>query len=385
MEYRRTYARIDLDAVGKNVESVRQRIPDKTKIMAVIKANAYGHGAVAFANYLDTRADMYGVAALYEAAELRKAGAAKDILVLGCLDRREYERAAELDVTVAVTSLEDATELSRVGEKLCKTVKVHIKVDTGMGRIGFLPTAENAKKVAKIAALDALSLEGMFTHFAVADAADKTSALTQRERFDSFVAMCEAEGVTIPLLHVNNSAGTMELDRHYGMVRMGIMLYGLYPSDEMDRSFVLYPAMELKSHVTFVKTVPEGVGISYGHTFVTDREMKIATVACGYADGYPRCLSGRGYVIIGGVRCPILGRICMDQMMVDVSHIKDCDVKPGDEVTLVGRDGDEFISVEDVADNAYSFNYEFVCGISRRVPRVYFEGGKETDECNYLV
>lgn len=385
MEYRRTYAKVDLDAIGKNVESVRQRIPAETKIMAVIKANAYGHGAVAFAKYLDDKTDFYGVAALDEALELRGAGVLKDILVLGCLDRREYEKAVENGVTVAIASLEDARELSSAAKALSKTVKVHIKVDTGMGRIGFKPTEENAKNVAEIAGLDGIILEGMFTHFAIADAYDKTSALCQREKFDAFVSMCENEGVKIPLLHVNNSAGTMELDRHYGMVRMGIMLYGLYPSDEMDRDFVLYPALELKSHVTFVKNVEKGTGISYGHTFVADREMKVATVACGYADGYPRSLSSKGEVIIGGVRCPILGRVCMDQMMVDVSHIKDFEVVPGDEVTLVGRDGKEFISVEDVADNAYSFNYEFVCGLSRRVSRVYFEGGKENAQCNYLI
>ncbi|MBQ2729644.1 MAG: alanine racemase [Clostridia bacterium] len=383
MEYKRMYAKIDLDSVGKNVKGVRDRIPCGTRIMAVIKANAYGHGAVTLAKYLDGRVEWYGVANIDEALELRNAGIEKEILVLGCLNPLEYRAAVENDITVTIASLADAEKLSKTASGLKTEAKCHIKLDTGMSRIGFQANDESVSAVKSIAGLPSLKIGGIFTHFALADSKDKTVAEKQREIFDVFTNKCEKAGVVLPVKHVNNSAATMELDRHYDMVRMGIMLYGLYPSEEMDRSYPLYPAMSLISHISFIKELEKGRGISYGHTYITDKNTVVATVPCGYADGYPRCLSGRAEVLIRGVRCPILGRICMDQMMVDVTHVPG--VNRGDEVVLVGRSGDEFIPVEEIADNAFSFNYEFVCGVSRRVPRVYFENGEYKNTVSYLI
>lgn len=288
MEYERLYAKIDLGAIGKNVEGVRAKIPENTGIMAVIKANAYGHGAVELARYLDDKTDWYGVATADEALELRAAGVEKDILILGCISPEEYERVVHNNATVTIASYADAEKLSSLAVKEKTTVKVHIKVDTGMSRIGFKANDESVFEVKKIAELPGIYIDGMFTHFAIADSKDKTTALEQRKRYDDFVAKCREIGVKIPICHVNNSAGIMELDKYYNMVRMGIMLYGLYPSEEMDKSYPLYPAMELCGHISFVKDLEKGSGVSYGHTFVAPCDMRVATIPCGYADGYPR-------------------------------------------------------------------------------------------------
>lgn len=383
MEYQRLYAKIDLDAIGKNVAGVRDKIPCDTRIMAVIKANAYGHGAVPLARYLEDKADYFGVATLGEAVELRTAGVEKGILILGNLDPREYEKAIENNITLTIANYANAEKLSALAVRANKQVLVHIKVDTGMSRIGFKATDENAKAVKSISELPNLNIEGMFTHFAIADSKDKASALKQREKFDYFAEKCKENGVEIPILHANNSAGTMELDKYYNMVRMGIMLYGLYPSEEMDKSYKLYPAMELFGHISFVKTLEKGMGIGYGHTYITDKETVVATVPCGYADGYPRALSNKSEVLIRGKRCKVLGRICMDQIMVDVTALPD--VAAGEEVVLFGKMGDEYIPVEELAALSYSFNYEFVCDIARRVPRVYFEGGEYRYTVDYLA
>lgn len=383
MEYNRLYAKIDLDAIGKNVAEVRKRIPERTKIMAIIKANAYGHGAITVAEYLEEKADWFGVATLDEALELRRSGVQKDILVLGSLDPAEFRAAAENGITLTIATLANAEKLSAVCCENGISANIHIKLDTGMSRIGFRPDEKSLLEVEKISCLQGLKITGIFTHFAIADIKDKTSAKAQRELYDSFVSVCRERGIDIPLCHINNSAGTMELDRHYDMVRMGIMLYGLYPSEEMDKSFPLYPAMELIGHVSFVKDLEKGRGVSYGHTFIADKDMKVATVTCGYADGYPRCLSNRFCVLISGERCPIIGRVCMDQLMVDISGVDN--VKMGDEVVLVGKMGDEFIPVEEPAELAYSFNYEFVCGIAGRVPRVYYKNGVYYKTSNYLL
>lgn len=382
MQYNRFYARVDLGAIGRNIEKVRRSIPDGTMIMAVIKADAYGHGALAVAEYLEDKADQFGVACVDEALELRGAGCKKPILILGNANPSEYSAIAENDITATVFTLEDARLLSKEASRLGKVATVHIKVDTGMSRIGGKPNEAFAEEVKEISQLPNINIGGIFTHFACADEADKTEAVNQRELFDGFVEMLERRGVEIPVKHVDNSAGIMELDRHYNMVRMGIMLYGLYPSEETDRSWKLYPAMELIGKVSYVKTVPAGAGISYGHTFVADREMRVATVSVGYADGYPRSLSNKGCVLIGGVRCPVIGRVCMDQMMVDISRAGD--VKRGDDAVIVGHCGEEYISADEVSEAAGSFNYEFVCGISRRVPRVYFDGERCLGEVSYI-
>ena len=384
MDTKRISAIIDLDAIRFNANTAKGRTPAGTKYLAVIKADAYGHGAVQVAEALADTADYFAVATVDEGVEIRAGGIKNDILVLGYFAPDYFETAILHDIQPSIFTYESALKLSDAATRLGRTAACHITVDTGMSRIGFEPNEESARTVQKIGELPNLKIAGIFSHFATADEIDKTEALRQRERFDRFNAMLDALGVHIPIRHLNNSAGIMEFDRHYDMVRQGITLYGLTPSAEIRRdSYPLHPAMSLISHVSFVKTLPAGRGISYGRTYITDREMRVATIPVGYADGYPRSQSNKGRVIINGAYCPILGRVCMDQFMVDVSDASD--VKIGDKVTLVGADGENAISVEEVAgSDPYSFNYEFVCGISRRVPRIYISGGRVVDEYTYL-
>ncbi|MBQ6165636.1 MAG: alanine racemase [Clostridia bacterium] len=384
MDTKRISAVIDLDAIRFNAKTAIDRIPKETNYLAVIKADAYGHGAVQIARALADLADCFAVATVDEGVEVRAGGIKNDILVLGYFAPEYYESAIMHDIQPNIFTYESALRLSDTAVRLGRTAACHIAVDTGMSRIGVEPDEASALTVKQIAALPNLKISGVFSHFATADETDKTEALRQRERFDRFNEMLDALGVHIPLRHINNSAGIMEFDRHYDMVRQGITLYGLAPSEEIRRdSYPLRPAMSLISHVSFVKTLPAGRGISYGRTYITGKETRVATVPVGYADGYPRSQSNKGRVIINGTYCPILGRVCMDQFMVDVSDAPD--VKIGDRVTLVGTDGECAISVEEVAgSDPYSFNYEFVCGISRRVPRIYVSGGKVVDEYTYL-
>ncbi len=382
MNYERVYAKIDLNAIGKNVAGVRERMHNDSMIMAVIKADAYGHGAASVSEYLEDKVDWYGVSNVYEGIELRDNGSNKPILILGATMPAEFENVVKYALTPAIFDYERAKHLSDIAVHNNRTVNIHIKVDTGMSRIGFQPTACAADEILRISKLPGIVIEGIFSHLAKADETDKSSAEEQKRLFDEFVSLLASKGISPAIKHLSNSAAIMELDAKYNMVRMGIMLYGLYPSDEMDKNYVLYPAMELISHVTHVKELEAGKGISYGHTYVTYKTMKIATVPVGYADGYPRSLSNKGYVIIKGKLCPILGRICMDQMMVDVT---DVDVKVGDDVILFGTDGINTISVEDVANNACSFNYEMVCRINRRVPRAYFDADKYVKTVSYII
>lgn len=382
MNFERIYAKIDLNAISKNVEGVRNTIPANTMIMAVIKADAYGHGAVSVSKYLDDKIDWYGVSNVYEGVELRNNGLNKPILILGATMPDEMSTIVKYALTPAIFDYERAKLLSDIAVENNTVVNIHIKVDTGMSRIGFQCNNSSLDEICKISELPGLSIEGIFTHFAKADEIDKTSAYQQKELFDSFVEKLALRGIDPIIKHISNSAGIMELDAKYNMVRMGIMLYGLYPSDEVDKNYKLYPAMELITHVTHVKEIEAGLGVSYGHTYITDKKTKIATIPVGYADGYPRCLSNKGYVLIKGKKCPIIGRICMDQMMIDVTGI---DVSVGDDVILFGTDGKNEISVEEVANNASSFNYEMVCRISRRVPRVYYIGEEYIKTVSYLV
>ena len=265
--------------------------------------------------------------------------------------------------------------MSVKAKELGKIAKVHIKIDTGMGRIGFQPDADGEMQIKSIFELENLSVDGAFTHFANADSSDKTSANTQKQKFVQFTDNLINDGYKFPVRHMYNSASAMELDGYAGeMVRCGIMLYGLYPSEEMNRDYKLYPALEFKSSVSFVKSVKKGFAVSYGSTYIAEKDMKIATVPAGYGDGYPRYLSNKGEVLIHGTRCKIVGRVCMDQFMVDVSHLDN--VQISDEVTLVGVDGNEIITVEDVSNPEYRFNYEFCCLITPRVPRIYIKNGK---------
>lgn len=376
-----TWAEIDLDAISANFDAVRRKAG--VDVMAIIKADAYGHGAVAVARLLEDRCAFFGVSSMLEALELRRAGLTKPILILGYTPVSAFPEAVRQGIRPAIFHREDAEALSRAAQEARVTAPFHFALDTGMSRIGFQVTEEDADLCAEIAALPGLRAEGLFSHFATADCADLTRARSQAERFDAFDAMLKRRGVNIPIRHLNNSAGLMNFDRHYEMVRSGIITYGMYPSDEVSPELLpLRPALRWVSHVSHVKTLPAGREISYGGTYVTTRDTVVATIPVGYADGYRRSLSGSYHVLIRGQKAPILGRVCMDQMMVDVTEIPG--VQVGDQVTLVGRDGGRCIPIEEIADRAGSFNYEFACGISRRVPRYYLRGGKVVRTVRYL-
>lgn len=377
--YYRVQARVDLNAIRHNLLEVRSKLKEDTKLMVIIKADAYGHGAVPLAKAIGDsgKIDAYGVAIIEEAIELREAGITKPMLILGYTPEEQYDLVVAYDVAQTVFQYEMAEALSKEAVKQGKTAKIHIKVDTGMSRIGFYDNEESIETIKRIAALPNIEIEGLFSHFACADETDKTSTLKQLERYITFITRLEQENIRIPVRHIANSAGIIEFPQAYfNMVRCGIVTYGIYPSDMVNQVEIkLIPAMELKTHVIYVKDVEAGVGISYGATYVTDKKRRIATIPVGYADGYSRNLSNHGKVIIHGQYAPIVGRICMDQFMVDVTDLPD--VKQGDPVTLMGREGDAGIPAEELAEWSHSFAYELVCTIGKRIPRVYIEPDKE--------
>lgn len=370
--YLRCYAEISLEAIGHNIREVKKRLPEGVKLLGVVKANAYGHGAVPVASYLENQVDYFATATIEEAVELRENGISAPILILGYVSPSQYGDLVEYDITQTIDSYAQALALEKEAARQNRKAKAHLAVDTGMTRIGFQVTEHDADVAAKIADLPHIELEGMFTHFSCADQEDKTYCSMQMEKYDKMTALLAERGVTIPLRHICNSAGIMEFDDHrFEMVRSGIITYGIYPSEEVKKERLdLIPALSWKSHVIHVKEVGPGIGVSYGATYVTEKPMtRIATVSAGYADGYPRALSNQGCVLIHGKKAPIIGRICMDQMMVDVTDIPDVQVE--DVVTLVGTDGDETITIEEIANPAARFNYEMLCDISSRVTRVY--------------
>ena len=369
-EYHRSFVRINLDAIKANFDSLKKLLEPETKAMAIVKANAYGHGAVRVAAELENKADYFAVAAMEEAMELRDSGIKTPVLILAYTSPCQFETLINNDITATIYNFKDAELLSRTAASLGKKAVVHIGVDTGMSRIGFVDTKENADIIESISKLPYIEIEGIFTHFACADSADKTSALLQKKRFDDFVSLLESKNINIPLKHVSNSAAIIDLDCHYDMVRMGIALYGLYPSDEvMAEKVKIAPAMEVVSHVIHIKEVEAGVGISYGHTFVTSEKRRIATVCIGYADGFDRAFSNRGYVLINGKKAPITGRVCMDMIMVDVTDIDDVCV--GDDAIIMGRSGNEEITAEELAAMCGTINYEIICTFMPRVTRLY--------------
>lgn len=370
--YLRCYAEISLEAIGHNIREVKKRLPEGVKLLGVVKANAYGHGAVPVASYLENQVDYFATATIEEAIELRENGISAPILILGYVSPSQYGDLVEYDITQTIDSYAQALALEKEVARQNRKAKAHLAVDTGMTRIGFQVTEHDADEAAKIADLPHIELEGMFTHFSCADQEDKTYCSMQMEKYDKMTALLAERGVTIPLRHICNSAGIMEFDDHrFEMVRSGIITYGIYPSEEVKKERLdLIPALSWKSHVIHVKEVGPGIGVSYGATYVTEKPMtRIATVSAGYADGYPRALSNQGCVLIHGKKAPIIGRICMDQMMVDVTDIPDVQVE--DVVTLVGTDGDETITIEEIANPAARFDYEMLCDISSRVTRVY--------------
>lgn len=382
MNFDSTRVLIDLDAISDNFNAIRKKAG--VPVMAIIKADAYGHGAIPVAKLLEGKCAFFGVSSMLEALELRSAGLSTPILILGYTPPRAFPEAIQQEIRPTIFHYEDAVALSEAACQLGKEAAFHFAVDTGMSRIGFQVTEESADLCAKIAALPGLRAEGLFSHFATADCQDLCRAKRQAELFDAFDAMLKARGLEIPIRHLDNSAGLMNFDCHYDMVRSGIITYGMYPSDEVSPELLtLRPALQWFSRVTHVKLLPPGREISYGGTYVTTRDTSVATVSVGYADGYRRNLSGKFHVLIRGQKAPVLGRVCMDQLMVDVSGIPGVCV--GDPVTLIGRDGEEEITIEQISAVADSFNYEFACGISRRVPRIYVRGGKTVHSVHYLI
>ena len=382
MHFDNTYVKIDLDIIRRNFDAVQRKVG--VPVMAIVKADAYGHGAVQVARLLEGKCAFFGVSSMLEALELRQAGLKTPILILGQTPLTAFPLAIAEGIRPAIFHYEAAFALSRAAQAAGVEAPFHFAVDTGMSRIGFQPTEESADICARIAALPGLKVEGLFSHFATADCADLERSKQQAQRFNAFDAMLKARGVHVPIRHLDNSAGLMNFDTHYEMVRSGIVTYGLYPSEEVSPSLLpLEPALTWNSRVTHVKTLPAGREVSYGGTFFTSRDTVVATIPVGYADRYRRSLSGKFYVLIRGKRAPILGRICMDQLMVDVTDIPG--VMLNDKVVLVGRDGDEVITMEAIAAAADSFNYEFVCGISRRVPRLYRKDGHTVHSVHYLT
>ena len=383
--YSRVYATVNLDAVASNMRSMRDNLPASTLIMGSVKADGYGHGSVPVAKTIEPYVFGYAVATIDEGIILRRHGINKTILILGVTHESRYEDLLRYDIRTAMFQYEKAKKLSDLALKQGKKAVVHLALDTGMSRIGMKADREHAKEAAAIAALDGIEVEGLFTHFARADETDKSAYEEQYRRYKEFLGYLKELGVKIPIRHCSNSAGIVESleSNHMDMVRAGIAIYGMYPSDEVDHNSVkLTPAMEIKSCITYIKEIEAGTAVSYGGTFVADHTMKVATIPVGYGDGYVRSLSGKGDVLIHGKRAAILGRICMDQFMVDVTDIPD--VQEDDEVTLLGSDGAECITMEELAEKSGGFHYEMICDIGKRIPRVYLKDGKVVGTKDYF-
>lgn len=389
MSYRlnRAWAEIDLDSIAHNVREIRRITNKKAEIMGAVKADAYGHGVFeAVRTLLDNGVTRLAVSMLDEAIQLRKSGIDVPILILSYTDPRRAEEIILNDVTQTVFSHDLAQALSDAAVRLDRKVRIHIKIDTGMTRVGFLPGYSAVKNVVTISRLPGIVIEGLFTHFASADEADKAYTYMQFERFMSICSELGRIGVHIPIKHAANSAALIQFpEMHLDMVRPGLILYGMYPSDQVEKGKIhLKPAMTLKANIILVKTVDSGTSVSYGRIFTTKRESRIATIPIGYADGYSRTLSNRGRVLVNGEEAPVIGRICMDQCMIDVTDLAN-EVKAGDEVVLFGKQGDACIPIESVADDMGTVNYEVACIIGKRVPRVYLQNGKIANVLNYLI
>ncbi len=383
----RTWAEINLDALAHNMRVTRRLTVPTAKVLAVVKADGYGHGAVhAAKTVLENGADYLAVACVDEATELRHAGIVAPILILGYTAPDNMDAVVKYDITQTVYDTDYAVKLSEIAACCGKTAKIHIKLDTGMNRIGF--PADSTETISNIKAINNLKnieIEGLFTHFAKADESDDSYTRMQFEKFCSCTDALEKEGVSIPLKHVCNSAGIIKFpDMHLDMVRAGIMIYGLEPSSEVDiKNLDLRPVMCIKTKIIRIQYIRKGQKISYGGTFTAPADMKIATLAIGYADGYPRLLSNKSKVIAGRKYADIVGRICMDQCMADVTGVNNIDV--GDVAVVMGCDADKEVSCKFLADTVGTIGYEIVCMVSRRIPRVYVENGKITDTVSYMV
>lgn len=382
--YYRAYAEIDLDKIYMNMKNMKANVHDGTQMVAVVKADGYGHGAVPIAVTIDELVEAYAVATIDEAMNLRKHGIKKPVYLLGFIPDGRIDEAIENEIRFAVFEKIQAEKISVRAKKLNKKGIVHIALETGMGRIGFMPDDASVNEIIEISQMEGIEAEGIFTHFAKADEKDKTSAYGQLNIYRGFLDKLKNKGLNIRIKHCSNSAGIIDMpEANMSEVRAGIALYGMYPSDEINKDAItLYPAMEIKSHIIFLKEVEADTSIGYGGTFVTERKTKVATIPVGYADGYPRSLSNKGFVLIRGKKAPIIGRVCMDQFMVDVTDIED--VSNGDLVTLIGKDGNEVLTVEEISGLAGTFNYEFVCDIGKRIPRVYYRNRKIVSSKDYF-
>jgi alanine racemase len=381
---RPVWAEVDLDKLAHNMREIRRNAVSKD-IIAVIKADGYGHGALDIApTLLENGATRIAVAVLNEAVELRRGGIEEPIMVLGFTPPSQIDMLLRYDIEQTVYSYDLAKEISQLAKKKNKVAKIHIALDTGMGRIGFLPDDESAEVVYKISKLPNIVIEGLFSHFSSADEDDKTYTDMQLDRYTAFYNKLISSGVKVNMRHIANSAAIIDMPQsHFEAVRPGIILYGYYPSEQVFKNKIdLKPVMSLKTNIVHIKNLPAGEYISYGREFKTLRESVIATLPVGYADGYTRLLFNKAKVIINGSFVPVIGRICMDQCMVDVTEIKN--VKVGDEVVLMGEQGDLSFTADHIAELIGTINYEITCMISKRVPRVYIKGGKVVKIRNYV-
>ena len=376
INYERVIAEINLDNIAYNMTNIREKVNKKTKIMAVVKADAYGHGAVEVAKTaLYNGADWLGVAIIDEAIELRKNNIFEPILILGHTIEHKLLQVIKYDITQTVFSFEMAKKLSDEALKIKKSVDIHIKIDTGMSRLGFLPTDESIDEILAIKNLPYINITGIFTHFATADMKDKTFTKEQFEKYMWVIKKLEEKGINNIIKHISNSGAILDIDEYsLDMVRAGIILYGMYPSNQVLKSVKLKPAMSLKTHISFIKEIEPQVSVSYCRTYFTNKKTKIATIPVGYADGYARILSNRARVLINGEYANIIGNICMDQFMIDITCIQN--VKQGDIVTLMGEDNNNYITAEELANLQNTINYEIVCNIGKRIPRVYIKNNK---------
>lgn len=386
-QYTRVCARINLDAIEYNIEMMKKNLKDGVRMIVVLKTDGYGHGAVQIAKLLEEKSYIWGyaVATLDEALLLRRAAIQKPVLVLGCIFPDQYQDMIRQKIRMTVYTEEMAKEVSDLAAKMGAQAYIHVKLDTGMSRIGFLSEEASIGKIEAVSKMPGLVMEGLYTHFAKADETDKAFTEKQFGSYQWMKSQLDARGVAFEQYHCCNSAGIIDVpEADLDLVRAGIATYGLYPSEEVHKEAVpLLPALELRSHVAHVKWIEAGTSVSYGGTYITERRTKIATVPVGYGDGYPRSLSNKGYVLIHGKKAPILGRVCMDQFMVDVTDIEDAAF--GDPVTLIGRDGDETLPVEVLSELSGRFNYEFVCGLGKRIPREFLRHGEVVEQMDYFA
>lgn len=382
--YKRAYAKVDLDAIRHNLIMTRRVIGENTKIAAVVKADGYGHGSVPVSLYIEDIADFFCVATLEEGINLRYHGITKPILILACVPRDNYKESVLFDIRESVFTLEQAKNINASAKALNKNISIHIAVDTGMNRIGLKPSEESIYIIEEMGKLKNINIEGIFTHFHSADDKDLTSANEQRKSFTDFVKKLNERGINPPIVHAANSAGTLNgIATDLDMVRCGISMYGISPLEDVSvDDFDLRPALSLYSTITCIKHIKKGECVSYGATFKADKDMLAATISFGYADGYPRDLSNRGYVLIHDIKCNIIGRICMDQTIVNISAVPQARV--GDRVTLLGKSEKNTITIEELTKGSNTFSYEFICGINKRVPRLYFSKGKPIGKKDYI-